>query len=354
LGQWSWRALVVAALFVVAAEAALQFPAVIMPVVIAVILAATLSPAAAALERRGLNRSVAAMTVAVGTGLVILLVVILTLASLIGPVADMVSTAQTGAENAGLQQVGVGSFVAAIGGGIVVAVSGAVGNMIAVVLVLLLGGFLTFYFIRDGGRVWHGLLERIPADRRSGLDAAGTRAADVLGGYMLGTAAISLFGAATQWLIMVILGLPFALPLAVLAVFAGFIPYIGGFISTGLAFLVAVAVGDQSDIVIMFIYTIVFNIVQGNFVTPLVYGKAVSLHPAIILLAVPIGSALAGIVGMFLVVPVAGVIAATWRAVLQAIEAGDRPADPVEPLPPAVAPAGDDVGPALPGVVVSS
>ena len=64
----------------------------------------------------------------------------------------------------------------------------------------------------------------------------------------------------------------------------------------------------------MFIYTIVFNIVQGNFVTPLVYGKAVSLHPAIVLLAVPIGNALAGIVGMFLVVPVAGVIATIRRA----------------------------------------
>ena len=56
----------------------------------------------------------------------------------------------------------------------------------------------------------------------------------------------------------------------------------------------------------MAIYTLVFNIIQGNFVTPLVYGKAVSLHPAIVLLAVPIGNALAGIVGMFLVVP--------WRA----------------------------------------
>ena len=114
-----------------------------------------------------------------------------------------------------------------------------------------------------------------------------------------------------------------------LALFAGFIPYVGGFIATGLAFLVAVAVGDSTDIVIMFIYTIVFNIVQGNFVTPLVYGKAVSLHPAIVLLAVPIGNALAGIVGMFLVVPVAGVIATTWRAVLQTIEGRDL----VEPGP---------------------
>ena len=98
---------------------------------------------------------------------------------------------------------------------------------------------------------------------------------------------------------------------------------------------------------IMFIYTIVFNIVQGNFVTPLVYGKAVSLHPAIILLAVPIGSALAGIVGMFLVVPVAGVIATTWRAVLQTIDTGRA----IEPVPPVAAEAGDEIGPALPGAV---
>ena len=168
----------------------------------------------------------------------------------------------------------------------------------------------------------------MPADRRGVLDAAGARAVDVLGGYMVGTAAISAFGAASQWVIMVLLGLPFALPLAVLALFAGFIPYIGGFIATFLAFLVAVAVGDSTTIVIMGIYTLVFNIVQGNFVTPLVYGKAVSLHPAIVLLAVPIGNALAGIVGMFLVVPVAGVIATTWRAVLQTISG-----DVVEPAP---------------------
>ena len=77
------------------------------------------------------------------------------------------------------------------------------------------------------------------------LDAAGSRAVDVLGGYMVGTAAISAFGAASQWLIMVLLGLPLALPLAILALFAGFIPYIGGFIATSLAFLVAVSTGTR-------------------------------------------------------------------------------------------------------------
>jgi predicted PurR-regulated permease PerM len=346
LGQWSWRSLIVAALFIVVAQVALLFPAVIMPVVMAVILAATLEPAAAALERRGLGRTTAATIVTVGTGVAIIAVLILTLASLVGPMAQLVSTATAGAESSA-QAVGIGSFVSAIGGGLLSTVTGAVANIVGIVVVLLLGAFLTFYFIRDGGRVWREITRAVPADRRGVLDAAGDRAVDVLGGYMVGTAAISAFGAASQWVIMVLLGLPFALPLAVLALFAGFIPYIGGFIATFLAFLVAVAVGDSTTIVIMGIYTLVFNIVQGNFVTPLVYGKAVSLHPAIVLLAVPIGNALAGIVGMFLVVPVAGVIATTWRAVLQTISG-----DAVEPAPLDGTEPDEEVGPAVPGVVV--
>ncbi len=348
LGQWSWRSLIVAAMFLVVTEVALLFPGVIMPVVMAIILAATLEPAAAALERRGLGRGTAALVVTIGTSAAIIAVLVVTLAALTGPAAEVFSTATAGAEASGAQALGIGSFVSAIGDGVLATIGAAVANVVGIVVVLLLGGFLTFYFIRDGGRVWQAVTRGVPADKRGLLDAAGGRAVDVLGGYMVGTAAISAFGAASQWLIMVLLGLPLAFPLAVLALFAGFIPYVGGFIATGLAFLVAVAVGDSTDIIIMFIYTIVFNIVQGNFVTPLVYGKAVSLHPAIVLLAVPIGNALAGIVGMFLVVPVAGVIATTWRAVLQTIEGRDLP----EPGPLPDPDPGDVTAPAAPTVVI--
>ena len=122
------------------------------------------------------------------------------------------------------------------------------------------------------------------------MDAAGTRASGVLGGYMIATGVISAFGAATQFAVMALLGIPLALPLAVLSFFGGFIPYIGSFITTGIAFLVTVAVGTPTDIAVMAIFTIVFNIVQGNFVAPLVYGRAVSIHPAVVLIAIPAGS----------------------------------------------------------------
>ena len=149
---------------------------------------------------------------------------------------------------------------------------------------------------------------------------------------MVGTGGVSLFGAVTQYLIMVLLGLPLALPLAVLAFLLGFIPYIGSFISTGLAFLVAIAVGTPEDIAIMAIYTIVMNIVQGNFVAPIVYSRAVNLHPAVVLMAIPAGSEVAGILGMFLAVPFLGVVAATWRTVLQ-VFATHADASPGTPPP---------------------
>ena len=304
-------------------------------------LAATLHPASAALQRRGAGRTMAAAIVTVGTGVAIIAVVVVTLASLAGPIAELTSTATEGAEASGAQAIGVGSFVSAINSGLIATVGAAVANAISAVIVLLLGAFLTFYFIRDGARVWGALTRGVPAARRGLLDTAGTRAVDVLGGYMVGTAAISAFGAASQWVIMVLLGLPLAFPLAVLALFAGFIPYIGGFIATFLAFLVAIAVGSPTAILVMAIYTLVFNIIQGNFVTPLVYGKAVSLHPAIVLLAAPIGNALAGIVGMFLVVPVAGVIATSWRAILQVIDVGGSDSA----VPVAEARPGDEPGP---------
>ena len=97
----------------------------------------------------------------------------------------------------------------------------------------------------------------------------------------------------------------------------------------------------------MAIYTIVMNIVQGNFVAPIVYSRTVSLHPAVVLMAIPAGSEVAGILGMFLAVPFLGVIAATWRTVLQVFAtqadamSGTPPPGPEPELEPEeVAPAG--------------
>ena len=85
----------------------------------------------------------------------------------------------------------------------------------------------------------------------------------------------------------------------------------------------AIGAADPIDILVMFIWTIVFNIVQGNVVAPLVYNRTTDIHPAIVLAAIPAGSAVAGILGMFLVVPVLGVVGTTWRSALRILGASE-------------------------------
>ena len=341
LAQWSWRSLVVTIVLLVAIAAAVTVPMVILPIVLAVVLAATLDPAAALLRERGLSRNVASLVVTVGAFLIAAAVLVLTIGSMVGPLQEIVSTSAGGADQTEARRIGLVGLVNAIGSGMLQTVAGLLAAIVGFVVALLLGAILTFFFLRDGPALWDRAIRGLAPVQRGRAEVAGRGAAGVLGGYMVGTGAISLFGAVTQFLIMVVLGIPLALPLAVLSFFGGFVPYIGSFITTGFAFLVTVATGDTTDIIVMGLFTIVFNIVQGNIVAPLVYGKAVNLHPAIILIAIPAGSALAGIIGMFLVVPFVGVVATTWRIVLRMFEEDNGSSTGLAggPAPPTGAPA---------------
>ena len=82
----------------------------------------------------------------------------------------------------------------------------------------------------------------------------------------------------------------------------------------------------------MIIWTLIFNIVTGNIVTPLVYGRMVHLHPAVVLVAIPGGAAVAGMLGMFIVVPAMAVVASTWRTVLSVIGTHRQVATPADEI----------------------
>jgi len=327
LAQWSWRLLVGAALMGFVIAVVIQVPLVVVPVVLAIVLAATFLPILNGLTQRGWGRNRAALTITAGAFLIISVILAATTFVLVEQLQPIAAQASTGASKiasaAGGALGGVESATTETSDALLKAATALVASTASFVVIVVLATLLTFYFLRDGSRAWTTVMARLAPWRRTDVDAAGTRAAGVLGGYMIGTGAISLFGAATQLLIMLVLGIPLALPLAVLSFFGGFIPYIGSFITTGIAFLVTVAVGSPQDIAIMGIFTIVFNIVTGNVVAPIVYGKAVNLHPAIVLIAIPAGAALAGVIGMFLIVPFVGVVAATWRTVLRVF--GDEP-----------------------------
>lgn len=325
LAQWSWRLLIVLGLGWLAIEAAATVPLVVGPMTVAIILAATLLPAVRILMRRGWNRGQASIVVTVVAWAVVVVFTVLSIVVLAKQGTDIVTTSTQGSSV--LAGVDWPSAIASgFGGGVLQTIRDVLTGLTALFVGLVLSAVLSFFVLRDGSRGWAALTRSLPGWRHDIVDRAGTRAVEILGGYMISTGVLSAFGAATQFVIMVVLGLPLAAPVAVLSFFLGFIPYIGSFLATGVALLITIAVGSTTDILVMVGWTVVFNIVQGSIIAPLVYGKAVSLHPAIVLLAIPAGGQLAGVVGMFLAVPVLGLIAASWRSVLQVL--GDRPPTP--------------------------
>jgi predicted PurR-regulated permease PerM len=325
LAQLSWRGLVLIVLVGLLIGLITLIPILIVPAVIAIVGGATLRPVVDWLVGRGSRRGVATVTATVGAMALIVGSCVLAIGMTLGPLEEVVGAASSGASSINVPWLS--ELVSQGGGKLQVDVTALVGDVVATGFALLLAFLMTFFLLRDGPTWWGALLTRLTPGRREPVGLAGERGANLMASYMLGTAAISGFGAVTTWLILVLLGIPLAFPIGVIGFFAGFIPYIGSFISTGLATLVTFAFGTTTDVVIMLIFTVIFNIVQGNILTPLVYGKSLSLHPAVVLMAIPVGNEIAGILGMFLVVPIAAVVAATWRLVPMTIDGTGLPPD---------------------------
>jgi putative heme transporter len=327
LAQWSVRAVVVIVALGVVIGATLLVPIVTVPAILACVLAATLRPLMSALRTRGLGLTSAAVVSTAGSAVFVFAVVGFTLASIVGSAADIAARAAEGAANTGLGSAPV-ELVDRITSGMSFNAGQVVQNVTGIGLALLIVLTLTYFLLQSGPAWWEHALRHVPADRREPLRSVVSNTADILSGYMVGTGSIAVFAGITQWLMMALLGLPLALPIGVLTFFLTFIPYIGDLIATVLGFLVAVAVGDTTTIILMGVFTVVINIVQGNIIAPLVYRRTVSLHPAIVLMAAPAGAALGGMIGMFLIVPFLGIIAASWRTVLRLFDPeGMRPAD---------------------------
>ena len=298
VAAWSWRILVAVGLAALFVGIFVAMPLVVIPVVLALILAATLDPLVLRLMRGGRSRTVAS-AIAVGGGfLVILVVLAITVVSLVSQASDLQAAAASGAGSRaphggqlGLVSRPYGRRRRHRGRDPRAQVAAQVG------VIVILSVLLAFYFLADGGKLWANALRRVRPRRRAGGRCGGSRAFTVLGGYMVGTGAISFVGAASQLVIMVVLGSRSPCPCSSSRSSCASSPTSAGFVSTGIAFLITVAVGSPVDIAVMIVWTLVFNIVTGNIVTPLVYGRMVHLHPAIVLVAIPGGAAIAGISG---------------------------------------------------------
>ena len=169
----------------------------------------------------------------------------------------------------------------------------------AAVLVL----FTLIFFLYGGRNIWQYVTKIIPASTRERVAEAGRAGYGSLIGYVRATFLVALTDAAGVGVGLAIMGVPLALPLASLVFLGAFIPLVGAVIAGFLAVVVALL---AKGIVYAFAtlgLLIVINQIETHLLQPLVMGRAVSIHPLAVVLAISAGGVLAGIVGALLAVP---------------------------------------------------
>lgn len=173
--------------------------------------------------------------------------------------------------------------------------------------------FTLIFFLYDGGRIWKFMLRFVPSDHRAAIDNAGHSGWRALGSYVRVQIFVAFVDAVGIGLGAWLLGVPLAFPLAVLVFLASFIPMVGAVLTGAMAVVLALITNGLWNAVFMLLVVLLVQQLESNVLQPLVMGKAVSLHPLAVFLAVAGGSAVLGLVGAVFAVPLLAFVNAFVR-----------------------------------------
>ncbi len=180
------------------------------------------------------------------------------------------------------------SSISATGGAIV----GSIANAFSIAILSL---FTTFFLLLDGDKAWAWAIGVAPAEKRGELTAAGRDALGRVGRYFRGAAIVASIDSLSDLVFLVLLGVPLAGPLAVLVFMLGFIPYFGPIIAAGVLVIATWAASGVTAVVALVGLIVAVKVVQARFLSPMTAGRNASIHPALVLVALPIGASLAGL-----------------------------------------------------------
>jgi len=125
---------------------------------------------------------------------------------------------------------------------------------------------------------------------------------------MLGNIAISVLATLATWLVLAILGVPYALSLAIVVGFFDLIPLVGATIGAIAVALATLTVDFPTATIVWVAFVIVYQRFENYLVQPLVYGRAVDVNPLVTILGVLAGASLLGVLGALLAIPVAAAV----------------------------------------------
>jgi predicted PurR-regulated permease PerM len=173
---------------------------------------------------------------------------------------------------------------------------------------MLLVLFSTFFFLRDGRKIWRFLVRLFPVKARWSLADAGDAAWATLGAYVRATVLVAFIDAVGIGIALVILNIQFPLPLAALVFLGAFIPIVGASVSGAVAVLIALV--DKGWVIALIVLGAVILVQQleGHVLQPLIMGRAVAIHPLVVIIGIASGVVLAGIIGALVAVPLIAVL----------------------------------------------
>jgi len=323
-GAWAWRII----LFIAAAYLLIRVVSllrvVVIPVVVALLLAALFEPVAAGLRKRGVNRSLAAGLVLVTALVVVFGGLTLIVQTFIAQLDDLSTQVSDGLDEVqswlargpmhltqnqlsdGLERLrtSLTENQGALTSG-ALSTAATLGEVLAGFFLVL---FTLFFYLRDGGQIWTFLCRLLPRNARIPVARAGHYSWHTLVSYVRATVLVAFVDAAGIGIGLAVLGVPLALPLSALVFLGAFIPVVGATLTGAVAVLVAlVTVGPVKALIVLGVVIAVQQL-EGHVLQPLIMGRAVALHPLAVILSIATGVLVAGIVGGLVAVPLLAVL----------------------------------------------
>ncbi len=208
-------------------------------------------------------------------------------------ILDRIASAQTDVQDVAANVASIGAF------------------LLGILFQLLTIGLFTFYLVADGPRFRRSVCSVLTPRRQREVLAAWEIAIDKTGGYLYSRLLLAVINAAFTFIALQILGIPFALPLALWqGLVSQFIPVVGTYIAAAVPLLVAL-LEDPWSALFFLIFVVVYQQIENYLLAPRITARTMQLHPAVAFGAALAGASVSGFIGAFMALPAAAVIQAT-------------------------------------------
>ncbi len=309
---------------------------VILPFVLGGALAYMLDPLADRLERLGLSRVMAVVTLSLIALLIIILLFLLVIPLLVQQATSLIDTAPAmfqqlqgwltlqfpsimDADSTIRQQLlAIGQTIQSKGADLLNSVLSSAASVLSIILLVVIVPVVTFYLLLDWDRMIARVDDLLPRDHAQVIRQLASQIDATLASFIRGQGTVCLILGVYYAAGLGLVGLNFGLVLGLIAGLVSFIPYVGALIGGGLALGLALFQfwGDWVWIGAVAAIFVIGQAVEGNVLTPKLVGESVGLHPVWLLFALSVFGAVFGFVGLLVAVPMAAMIGVVIRFAL--------------------------------------